>query len=400
MRLILALAALAAFTSRASAQVTINWSSVGNPGNAADTTLMSDGTSGYGSVSYVYNIGTYDVTVTQYVVFLNAKDPTGADPLGLYNSGMSDPTYGGITYTAAAANGSKYSVISGDSNHPVNYVSFYDTLRFANWLDNGQGNGDTETGAYTLMGGTPTPSNGDSITRNAGATIFLPSENEWYKAAFYNPATTSYFRYPTSSNTAPTASVPTSAANSANYNNAVGNVTSVGAYGGTTSPYHAFDMGGNVYQWNEAIITNVDGTFRGLRGGSFAGDSSSMLSAFRNYDDPSGDLNRGIGFRVASIPGSPLFADVNHDHVVNGLDISLIASHWLASGIGIPGDGNGDGVVNGLDIALVASFWLQTDGGAATSPAAVPEPSTIVLAALGVLACFMARRAYPRPCSA
>ena len=386
MRPILALAALAALIADASAQVAINWSSVGNPGNSADTTLMSDGTSGYGSVSYVYNIGTYDVTVSQYVAFLNAKDPSGADPLGLYNSGMSDPTYGGIKYNSGAASGSKYSVISGDANHPANYVSFYDTLRFANWLNNGQSNGDTETGAYTLSGGTPTPSNGDSITRNAGATIFLPSENEWYKAAFYDSVTSLYFRYPTSSSTAPAASVPTAATNSANYNNAVGNVTNVGAYSGTTSPYHAFDMGGNVYQWNEALITNVDGTFRGLRGGSFAGDSNSMLSAFRDYDDPSGDLNRGIGFRVASIPGSPLFADVNHDHVVNGLDISLVSSHWLASGVGIAGDGNGDGVVNGLDIALVASFWLQTYGGAGGSTAAVPEPSTIVLAALGILA--------------
>ena len=39
---------------------------------------------------------------------------------------------------------------------PVNYVDFYDALRFANWMNNGQGNGDTETGAYTLLGGTPT----------------------------------------------------------------------------------------------------------------------------------------------------------------------------------------------------------------------------------------------------
>ncbi len=96
-------------------------------------------------------------------------------------------------------------MISGDGNHPVNYVTWYDAIRFANWLNNGQVPGSTETGAYTLLGGTPTPSNGNSITRNAGATVFLPSENEWYKAAYYNPATSSYFQYPTSSNTVPTA---------------------------------------------------------------------------------------------------------------------------------------------------------------------------------------------------
>ena len=88
----------------------------------------------------------------------------------------------------------------------MNYVTWYDAIRFANWLHNGQGSGDTETGAYTLLGNaTPTPSNGPSITRNPGATWFLPSENEWYKAAYHNPAANSYSLYPTSSHTVPTA---------------------------------------------------------------------------------------------------------------------------------------------------------------------------------------------------
>jgi hypothetical protein len=203
------LAALAAFSPEARA-VTIAWSPVGNAADPATGSL-------YGAVGYSYNIGTYDVTNSQYVEFLNAKDASGADPLGLYNSNMSNPTYGGIKYSAGNANGSKYSVMSGDGNHPVNFVTFYDTLRFANWLNNGgQTNSDTETGAYTLLGGTPTPSSGNSITRNAGATIFLPSESEWYKAEFYNTATHSYFQYPTSSNTTPTGSSPTALPNHAN----------------------------------------------------------------------------------------------------------------------------------------------------------------------------------------
>ena len=129
----------------AASAVTIDWSPVGNPGNAADST-------GYGSVGYSYNIGTYDVTNSQYVEFLNSNVPGGetADPLALYNSHMSNATYGGINYNSGAASGSKYSVISGKGDNPVNYVTFYDTLRFANWLDNGQTPGSTETGAYTL----------------------------------------------------------------------------------------------------------------------------------------------------------------------------------------------------------------------------------------------------------
>src|SRR4051812_23521744 len=117
--------------------VTIGWSPVGNPGNVAEPFT------GHGGVSYTYNIGTYDVTNSQYVEFLNAKDPTGTSSLALYNGNMSDATYGGINYNSGALEGSKYSIITDRGNHPVNYVTWYDALRFANWMNNGQGNGDT-----------------------------------------------------------------------------------------------------------------------------------------------------------------------------------------------------------------------------------------------------------------
>ena len=107
--------------------VTIDWVSVGNPGNPADTTVMSDGASGYGSVPYAYRIGKYDVTNSQYAEFLNAKDPSGTNRLGLYNTNMSDAMFGGISFTVGAANGSKYNVVAGRGNHPVNYVSWYST---------------------------------------------------------------------------------------------------------------------------------------------------------------------------------------------------------------------------------------------------------------------------------
>src|SRR5213083_2600604 len=154
--------------------VTIDWTPVGNPGNDSDYIR------GYvGAVGYAYSIDKYEVTNAQYVAFLNAKAADNADPLGLYNLSMGSG-FGGIKRSGSSG-AYTYSAIAGRGDMPVNFVSFYDALRFANWMNNGQGSGDTETGAYTLLGGTATPSNG-AVTRNAGASIFLTSENEWYKA--------------------------------------------------------------------------------------------------------------------------------------------------------------------------------------------------------------------------
>jgi formylglycine-generating enzyme required for sulfatase activity len=279
----------------AASAVTIAWSPVGNPGNA------NDPLSGIGAVPYSYRIGTYDVTNGQYAEFLNTKDPSGANLLGLWSSSMATPTNGGISFNVGNPLGSRYSVIVGGQDHPVNFVTWYDAIRFANWLNNGQGSGDTETGAYTLgaLDALGVPVNGNGITRNAGATIFLPSENEWYKAAYYNPGSNTYDLYATSSSMVPNASVPTATPNSANYNNVVGNLTDVGAYTGTTSPYGAFDMGGNVDQWNE---TSISGSFRGLRGGSFDGSSDSLQFSNRLGSTPAEEASFW-GFRVANIPG-------------------------------------------------------------------------------------------------
>src|SRR5262245_53107553 len=176
---------LSLLIASSSSGVTMDWTPIGNPGNAADRT-------GFGSVGYAYNIGTYEVTNAQYVEFLNAK--AKSDPLELFNPSM-ESNLGGIG--RSGSDGSyTYTAFLARRNNPVNFVSFYDALRFANWMNNGQGNGDTETGAYTLLGGTATPSNGGTVTRNAGAAIGLTSEDEWYKAAYYDASTASYFRYP------------------------------------------------------------------------------------------------------------------------------------------------------------------------------------------------------------
>ncbi len=299
--------------SNSAQAVTINTVPVGNPGNAADTT-------GYGAVGYDYRIGTTEVTNTQYVEFLNAK--AASDSLGLYNTNMGSSARGGITRSGSGTlvDPYAYTTKANMGDKPVNYVDWYDSIRFANWLNNGQGTGNTETGAYTLLGGTEVPSNGQSISRNVGATWFLPSEDEWYKAAYYQPATEggdadNYWLYPTASNTAPTVATADSVGNISNpgtnvanylsgadWNSQNGNLTTVGSAGPlSNSFYGTADQGGNVWEWNEAVTYSTIFA-RGWRGGAFFDVADNLQSSARLINGyPTSEFFR-TGFRVATVP--------------------------------------------------------------------------------------------------
>jgi formylglycine-generating enzyme required for sulfatase activity len=305
-RSFLAAVLTALFATPASA-LTIDWVPVSNPGNPADTPIP---TKCYvpecGSVAYDYWISKYETTNAQYAEFLNAADPDGSNSLALYNPSMDgDATFGGISFAAGNASGSKYVVKLGFEDKPVTFVSFYDVLRFANWLNNGQGSSDTESGAYTLLGGDDIPSNGLTVMRNAGADVFLTSESEWYKAAYYSPAGV-YFGYPTGTGIQPGCVAPASdTGNSANCSGAGSVLTDAGAYGQSESPYGTYDQGGNVYEWNESIVVN---THRGFRGGCWACSASDLLVT-NPYDVVPTYESNTVGFRVATLapePGSGL----------------------------------------------------------------------------------------------
>ena len=272
--------------------VDIEWVLVGDPGNPPDTaTNCLNDASDCGSVPYAYRISKYEITNAQYVEFLNAVADT--DTYSLYNTFMSSDELGGITRSGSPG-GYSYAVKSGQGNNPVLLVSWYDTLRFANWLHNGQPTGPqeagtTETGAYALTGATTVG------MRDLGALIFLPTENEWYKAAYYSPGDI-YFEYPTGTDSLTGCAVPASdTGNSANCNSAVGALTDVGAYGLSVSPYGTFDQGGNVWEWNET----AEGSLRGVRGGDLDFGASDLAASNRRSRDPSIDVTT-VGFRVAS----------------------------------------------------------------------------------------------------
>jgi formylglycine-generating enzyme required for sulfatase activity len=271
---------------------------VGNPGNA------NDPATGYGRVDYAYNVGKYEVTAGEYTAFLNAV--ASVDTNGLYNTNMWYTPLGCMIQRSGSNGSYTYSVAADYANRPVNFVSFWDACRFANWLQNGQKTGaqdasTTEDGTYTL---TPTGIANNTVTRNTGCSWALTGEDEWYKAAFYNPASGSYYLYPTSSNTAPGRDMSDVPGNNANYNGMPNSpiqspyyTTLVGEFQNSASPYGTFDQCGNLLEWTDVIISSS----RGIRGGSFVDPEIVLRSNRRGGYGPSYDVF-AIGFRVSQVP--------------------------------------------------------------------------------------------------
>ena len=288
---------------------------VGNPGNVADVAPYV-GSPLYGAVAYSYQIGKYDVTVSQYTSFLNAVGST--DTYGLYNASMgTNHTYGGIFGIPLTVNDAQiiqsgtagtytYAVLNSTGNRPITSVSWFDCARFSNWMSNGQPRGTqssttTENGAYYVNGatsGNAVAANTTNPNTSSAPTYRIPLVNEWYKAAYYKGGSTNagYWTYATQHSTAPGTTIG-SGANQANYNNAFGHSTDVGSFSGSGSFYGTFDQSGNVYQWND--LDGAAGSSRGLRGGDWYINSSYVSSSYRYNGVPSGEFDN-IGFRLAS----------------------------------------------------------------------------------------------------
>lgn len=385
-------------TSPAGQSLDYEFVPVNSPGNASDWT-------GFGSVSGTYGIGRYEVTISQYNVFLNAV--AKSDPYGLYNTSMGATasvagiartgTAGGYEYTVVGPAGVNPAGARSAGNRPVTYVSWFDAARFVNWMQNGQSSGSTEDGTYKLVTSAITSavrrnhqneyttsqqtglSVGDQVavqgltgdgfnitgvvsslptqtsftlsvsgiysdadasgtgvltassaTRSSSSKFWIPSEDEWYKAAFFDPAigggSGGYWTYATRSNTPPGNAIgglPNqvnyrayagpqtgivddtiySVTQSATFHTDQNYLTDAGAYTSSQSAFGTYDQNGNAAEWNEAIPVFSGwppGSARGVRGGwwSIYFDSN-LRSNVRDGFDPLTE-SANIGFRLAT----------------------------------------------------------------------------------------------------
>jgi formylglycine-generating enzyme required for sulfatase activity len=394
--LVLALALALVQGSIAQSDISFEWVTVGDPGNPNDP--LAGFQSGNqplparGAVPYVYSISKYETTIGQYTAFLNAV--AKSDPHGLYNPDLGNLNIiRGISRSGAEGN-YVYSVknvssISGgltSANLPITCITYFDAVRFVNWLHNGQGNGSTETGAYTIgevqttrvafsngvvtlttaqphtinvgdwikvssvgfdgsftvttrtdttfsytwTGGVDVPEHEragsvTSATHKRDARYWIPTENEWYKAAYYDPSPqgppSHYWKFPWRSDSVDS-SRPANFYNgtyaaTSRYNIALGYtyLTDVRAFSGTPSYYGTLNQAGNVEEWTEGD------SFSGgphSRGGHWNASTSSPYYSMTSFYfpfliSPANDVE--LGFRVATIANPPAGGLGNGDKI-------------------------------------------------------------------------------------
>lgn len=309
--------ALQRATSARAAGADIEWVTVGDPGNPPDAAT------GRGAVARVFQIARHEVTVEQYAAFLAAV--AARDPHALWNAGQKIDRGGKDgAYT--------YSARTGHEREPVMNVSFIDAMRFANWLHHQQeqkasagaaptppttavdATQETETGAYTIAAG------GGLAARSPDARAWIPSEDEWYKAAYHHPHAAGgppggYWRFPTKSDFAPAlGAAGDTGPNLASFladgkilpNGAAlrgyDDVMPVGSFPGSASYYGTLDQAGNAWEWVETTIFD---TQRIMRGGSMCATYEKLLPQVRSNARPIRRY-RDTGFRVArAAPPAP-----------------------------------------------------------------------------------------------
>jgi len=194
-----------------------------------------------------FMIDKYEVKVSLYCQFLNQDDPAG------------DHWHSGQEITKHGDPGSHtYTPVPGRENYPVRYVSYYDAVAFAQWRSNLE-----------------------------GKSYRLPTEQEWEKAAGWDPVQQYHYTFGYHSNTASCTYM--------NYYNCVGRPTVVGSYDPYKSYYGCYDMSGNLWEWTSSIYS---GESRVLRGGYWYYNAAYCSVTYRGYRFTPSFRNDSIGFRL------------------------------------------------------------------------------------------------------
>jgi formylglycine-generating enzyme required for sulfatase activity len=318
----------------------IDFVRVGAIGNApwAGNGTVGDRAVGRGSVGYEYKIGKMEVTTAQWVEFFNAAFDRPSNDL-LPHLTPPDPGHWGAQSTTPMTPGAKrWNVAPGQALHPVGDISWRMAAMYCNWLSNGKSldrsaflNGAYDASTFGSSGSGFT----DQQSHNPEAKYWIPTWDEWLKAAHFDPSKNGgaggWWLYDTSSDTTPVYGPagqlvglsgngtpfpdPTGQPAQAN-----GGWTSefsgfspfdvlLGAYPTVQSPWGLLDTAGGTSEWTEETIGAAgrrearyyDGSHwfessGNAKAGDWIGSSGSDFPSLATYD---------LGFRIASVVPAP-----------------------------------------------------------------------------------------------
>lgn len=294
---------------------------------------------GRGSVSYEFRISRAEVTTGQWLEFFNTFAARSAPEtittlLGGWHNLYEGPSWWGATRISDDPNShtSQWALrtdVAAASMIPVSGISWRTAAMYANWLHNDK-NSDWSallTGAYdtTTWGRNPNGTFTDSTTHLPGAKFWIPTLDEWTKAAFFDPNNTSpgengWRARVNNSDGLPIPGLPAQAGATTStglpqpaYFNPTVNDIPLGVYEGAMSPWGLFDTSGGTSEIvserrNDGSSVFTLGSFPGT-----IGDPSTAMLYLENSTRPfaNGSVyftaqgDPGVGLRIASSIPAP-----------------------------------------------------------------------------------------------
>jgi len=296
----------------------IEFVTIGAPGNAP---LVTTGrANGRGSVNEEYRIGRFEITTAQWVQFMNAAYgrpssqaiPHLLPPSGAFWGGQPDPTYTGP--------GQRWRVTPGQENRPVGNISWRMAAIYCNWLHNNQStdrsaflNGAYDVSTFGYVQGSIFT---DQPTHNPGARFFIPTWDQWLKAAHYDPNRNGngqggWWQQPNASDTTLVYGPPSNPLAQANaaFNQSTTGVNPfsilLGAYPQTQSPWGLLDVAGGTFEWTEEIYSEFGDPLRRFFDGS-AWTAPGVIDLVSQMGSDFPSISQGLfGFRIAAAIPSP-----------------------------------------------------------------------------------------------
>jgi sulfatase modifying factor 1 len=305
-----------------------DWAQIGAVGNAPYTGFSDplSPTFGRGGVGYAYSMSRTEVTTQQWLDFLNAANAR-PDPLQLADpTWISTPVFwGGTRDTSYTGPGIRYRLRTDIANAgmvPASGVSWRECALLCNWLNGGRGSAAASfmNGAYdvsTFTGNFPTFT--DQRQHTPGAHYWIPTLDEYMKAAFFDPngngaGQARWWQYPDRSNTpliyGPPPSFGGDGTGQANagftLTGHLENQIPLGSYPTVQSPWGLLDVAGGSGEWIEDVWGNSTELYRMLDGswrGFSSGNDLDLLTAWGSASP--GLQNVDFGFRLASDVPAP-----------------------------------------------------------------------------------------------